>query len=321
MKLLRLVVCLSLIFSFAWIANVTAADFPAKQMTFCNWGDPGSGWDNYGRLISILMEKHFGVTVKYVSKTGGNTNEIMQYVMQQPADGNTIIGFSNSLSGFMNFPGYIAKPTDFDTVINLEMEPYLLFVNSESEFKTLEDFIAYAKKNPGKLSVSGSRVGSIHHQNMVGLAREAGIETSWIPARGAGDVLKDLLGKHISAGVFGPATGLAQMKAGLIRPLVIFDTERYDDLPKVPSLKEKGVKFEGYPIYHGVMLRKGVPDDRKKIIVKKFREIYDDEKLTERVRVNAMKKLWFDPVEFTQTFYKSVEETKVFLTNVGILKK
>jgi len=314
-------VFLFLIFSLVWTANATAAEFPAKQMTFCNWGNPGSGWDNYGRIITSLMEKHFGVTVNYVSKTGGNTNEIMQYVMEQPADGHTIVAWSNSLTGFMNFPGYVAKPTDFDTVVNLEMEPYLLFVNSQSEFKTLEDFIAYAKKNPGKLSVSGSRVGSIHHQNMFALAKEAGIEVSWIPARGAGAVLKDLLGKHISAGVFGPATGLAQMKAGLIRPLVIFDAERYDKLPEVPSLKEKGYKFEGIPIYHGIMLRKSVPEDRKKIIVQKFKQIYDDEKFTERMKVNAMKKIWFDPGEFTQKFYKSVEEAKAFLNDVGILKK
>jgi tripartite-type tricarboxylate transporter receptor subunit TctC len=311
----------SIFFFSTGIAPCADPDYPRKPITFVIWADPGSGFDIWGRTLCTIAEKYFKQPIVYVSKTGGNTNEAMGYLLNQPADGYTISAWSNSLAGFINMPGYVAKPEDFDPLMITTKQPYMLVVGKESPFKTLKEFLTFAKLNPGKLSVGGSRVGSVHHQNTYAMAKEAGVNLTYVPYRGTGAVLKDIMGGHISGGILSPGTALSQLQSGLARSLVVFDSNRVSLLPDVPSMKDLGFKFMGIPIEHGIQLKKGVPTEIKAKMLDVYRKVLKDPEFISFVAKIYQGEIYYlGPEELTRHFIEDIKETRAYLVDLKILK-
>ncbi|GBF33307.1 hypothetical protein DCCM_2406 [Desulfocucumis palustris] len=295
-------------------------DYPAKEITFLQWNDPGSAGDTYVRTITKLAEAELGQPIKIVTKTGGNGAEALVDVLKAPGDGYTLSHFSSSLSGFMNMPGFPAKAEDFDYLVRAQVSTYMLAVNSKLPIKNVDEFIAYAKQNPDKLSITGSRIGSVHHQNLFNMINEAGVSLKYVPQEGGSAALKEVLGGHVDGLVYDPAQILPYVQEGTLRPIVVFAEEKDANYPDVPTINEAGFKMKPSYQVRGVMAKKGIPDNRKEIIVNAFNKAMETAEWEEYLKKTNTTYKKMTPEDFTAEFLAETTEANDYLKKIGIVK-
>jgi putative tricarboxylic transport membrane protein len=292
-----------------------AGDFPSKPMEILISSSPGSGGSIYTQLMAKLGSKYLGVPINVLHKPGGNGNVACSYLYGRPADGHTLNLWNASYAGYMNFPGYSTSPSDFIYLCKMQKTLYCLAVHKDSPFKTIQDLIAYAKKNPGKLDIGSSKLGNPQHLNIVKFSTAAGIEVNYIPYKGTGRAVKDLLGKHLSVAEAQPYLVIPHVKVGNLRILLLFNETRIKELPDIPVPPELGLKYKFYHQAYGIMLKKGVPEDRIATILSAYKKVYQDPEFIDFVKRSAgQESIWVDREEFTKTFYedfKMVGETLV----------
>jgi len=149
---------------------------------------------------------------------------------------------------------------DFAPIINAGANIICLAVNAELPIKTVADLIAYAKKNPGRLSYGTSGVGSPHHLSGELLHQKAGIEITHIPYKGGGAAVNDLLGGHIGMAFLSLSAAVPHMNTGKIRIVAVVEKTRYAALPEIPTVGETVPGFE-MSSWVGVFAPAGTPPD------------------------------------------------------------
>jgi tripartite-type tricarboxylate transporter receptor subunit TctC len=153
-------------------------------------------------------------------------------------------------------PAYELK--DFAPIALVTADPTVLVVRTDSPYKTVKDFVDAAKANPGKINYSSAGVYSTLHVAMEIFAGAAGIKLFHIPYQGGGPAVTALLGGQVEALASGPAAAVGQIKAGKMRALASWSTERLKLLPDIPTFKELGYDAEFY-IWSGVFAPAATP--------------------------------------------------------------
>jgi tripartite-type tricarboxylate transporter receptor subunit TctC len=201
--------------------------------------------------------------VVIVNRTGAGGAIGMAAAAKSAPDGYTILMGLSSISIFPvsdrimgKTPPYELK--DFAPIALVTADPTVLVVRADGPFKTLKDFVAYAKANPGKINYSSSGVYGTLHVAMEIFANAAGIKLFHVPYQGGGPALTALLGGQVHALASGPGPAAAQMKAGKVRALASWSTERLPMLPDIPTFKELGYDAEFY-IWSGVFAPAATP--------------------------------------------------------------
>jgi tripartite-type tricarboxylate transporter receptor subunit TctC len=248
------------------------AKFPEKPISYIIAFNPGGESDITARLQESHLQKLLGVPVAVSHKTGGG-GAVAWSEFQRTAkpDGYTIIGH--------NIPHIIAQPiqrkdagytTDgWEHIMWFHFTPNALLVRNESPFKTLDDFIQYAKNNPGAVTVSGSGSYSANHLDMLRLEKAAGIKLTYVPHTGTGPVVPALLGGHQMAAMNYSMLGVQY--SDKLRVLAVASEERMDTLPDAPTFKELGYDIVG-GAFRGVAAPKGTPPEIIKILADAFVE-------------------------------------------------
>ncbi|KJS02881.1 MAG: hypothetical protein VR68_02120 [Peptococcaceae bacterium BRH_c4a] len=294
--------------------------FPEKPLTYYSWNDPGSSGDQFVRAICKAAEKQLGQPINIVVKTGGNGAEALSEVIKAPADGYALSHYASSLSGFMSMPGFPYKPDDFEAFARVQEKNYMLAINADLPIKNLDEFVEYARKNPEKLRITGSRVGGVHHQIAYTLAKKADFKITYVPAKGGSEALKNTLGGHVDGIVYTPIDMLQHVKSGKLRPIVNFTSQKDQNYPDVPLITETKYKFDPMYQINGLMLKKGVPEDVKAILVDAFKKAMDDPEFEQFLIKADTRKGWKDPKDFQAEFVREYKESKDFMTEMGILK-
>lgn len=283
--------------------------FPNKPMEIIISSSPGSGGSIFTQLMAKLGGKYLGVPINVIYKPGANGNVACNYLYSKPADGYTLNLWNASYAGYMNYPNFNTRPDDFIYLCEMQKTLYCLAVYKDSPFKTIQDLIDYAKKHPGDLDVGSSKLGNPQHMNIVKFTSAAGIQVNYIPYKGTGEVVKDLLGKHLSVGEAQPYLVLPHVKAGNLRILLLFNEKRIQGLPGIPVPADLGLK---YPFYHqgyGIMVKKGIPPERLKIIKDAYRKVYEDPEFRSFVEKSVGQyAIWLDTEPFTKQFYEDFEQ-------------
>jgi tripartite-type tricarboxylate transporter receptor subunit TctC len=139
-----------------------------------------------------------------------------------------------SFPGLFNLPHYKYRIDHFKILVQFFTNFYPVGVDSKSAFKTIQQYLAYTKANPGKLSMGSNKIASLHHRVQTALFARAGVDVRFMPYKGTGKVVKDVIGGHLSSGIAQPGLWLPQMKAGKARVLLVLDNGRLDH----PSFKD-----------------------------------------------------------------------------------
>ena len=223
------------VLSMAIVAGgpASAADYPDHDITFIVPYSPGGGSDQQARRLQPGLQKALGVNIRIVYKTGGGGAIGFSELYRSKPDGYTISNVvvpNIIVTAKGKNVGY--KPGEFSYIGMTEQAVGALMVPKNSKFKSLKDFVAYAKANPGKLTVAG--VGSTGEEQTASLTKLLGIKVSYVPVSGGvGKMIPMLLGNHVDAGV--TSSSHAVKHKSELNTLVLAGDKPSESLPGVPN--------------------------------------------------------------------------------------
>jgi tripartite-type tricarboxylate transporter receptor subunit TctC len=226
---------------------------------------PGSGPDILSRLMAEQIGKAHGATVVIENRPGGGTLIGTEAAARAAPDGNTVLLVANS---FVVNPalkkGNYDVSTSFEPICYLAATPMVLVVLGSSRYKTLDDLIAAARENPGKVVFASGGPASSLHVAIEVLKRAAKINITYVPYAGTAPSINALMGGHVNAVWADYPTVVSQLKAGTLRGLVTTAAKRVGELPDVPTLTETGlVKYE-IDIFYGIVAPAKTPPEKLK---------------------------------------------------------
>jgi tripartite-type tricarboxylate transporter receptor subunit TctC len=199
--------------------------------------------DSISRLMAAELTKRWGISVIVENRPGAGGNIGSDAVAKSAPDGTTwLMSYSGThainpaLYGKMPFD----PKKDLAPLASLATLPFVLVINPQLPYKTLAEYVAYAKANPGKINVSSSGNGSVNHLLNEMLGTAAGIKTSHIPYKGAATALNDVMSGQVQAFYASAPSVMGQIKSGAVRPLAAAATKRAAALPDVPTFGEAG---------------------------------------------------------------------------------
>ena len=234
-------------------------DYPNREIELIVTFAAGGMADLAFRAINDEMVKILGVPLVVINKAGAGGAIGAQYVSQAKPDGYTIMGSSQSSIVLLpimqrNLP---YKPSDLVPIARFVSIPQLFAVKKDAPWKTLGELIAYAKKNPGKLTCGTAGIGTGSHFLLEMLKIEAGVDIQHVPFKGGGEQHSAVLGGHVDSISTTTNPSLPLVKSGDLRALVA--AEKIKQLPNVPTLAEMGYPKAALTAYVGCMGPKGIP--------------------------------------------------------------
>jgi tripartite-type tricarboxylate transporter receptor subunit TctC len=258
-----------------------AEDYPTKPVIVYVGMAPGAAAGLTAQVFVDHVRKHLAKSQPFIInyKVGASGTVALDYVMKQPADGYTLMWCSpDTIVKMARDPGqYSFTKEDLSYIGTLVLSPHVLAVNRESSFKTLEEFIDYAKKNPGKLSYGSPGVESNPRLSFEMLMMRTGITLNHIPFSGGSKCVAALLGKHIDCYLGSTGTLGEHIKpGGGLQVLATLTTKRIPELPEVPTCLEKGYDVGERGTFQFFIAKKGTPKPILDTLAKAFKETADD---------------------------------------------
>jgi tripartite-type tricarboxylate transporter receptor subunit TctC len=302
------------------VAAAGTAGFPTKRITYNICFNPGGESDITARFQEQPLKKILGQDIAINYKIGGGGALCWAELVQTKPDGYTIAGHNLPHIALqpleMGNAGY--KTLDLKNIYMFESTPNLLMVRNDSPYKTLKDFVEYAKKTPGAVTVGGSGTSSANDLGTTMLNKAAGIQLTYVPFGGTGSAIPALLGSHVTALMTYSTMGIQY--AGKFRALAIASETRMDVLPDVPTFKELGYNIvEG--AYRGVAAPPGTPDDVVKILANAFETVHKDPEVRKKMDQNGFKTEFMGPEASLDLVKKKMVEYEVIMKELGRIKK
>jgi len=307
-----------------WLAVPAAfsEEYPTRPITIICWSSPGAPNDLLARQIAKVGEKYFGQRMDVLTKKGGSGAVAMAYLLKQKKEGYTLS--TTTISQIVAIAaGHIPfKTSDFSYIMRIQSDPYLIAVRSESPFKNLAEFFDYAKKNPGKISVSGFGTASAHFLSFMRLKTRAGNpDIRWVAYEGGADAAVACLGGHTDAVNTNYSVVGEYAKAGKMRILGASSEKRLSFIPDVPTYMEQGYKLAP-DHWRGLMGPAGIPAG----VVKKIRgfmekTVADPEFKKFMANAGAEYGLMGSPEEFQKWVEGEVTESHELLKQQNLLGK
>ena len=249
-------------------AAVAADNYPSRPIKLIVPFGAGGSTDIVARLLADKMGPILGQAVVIENKGGAGGSIGAAEIARSAPDGYTIGMATVSTHGanpaIMSKLPYDAKK-DFAPITNVMSVPSVFVVHPSVPAKTMQEFIALAKKNPGKYTFASPGTGSLGHANIENFMNLAGVELLHIPYKGAGQALNDALGGQVNAMTDNLSSSLTNIQAGKLRPLAVLALKRTELLPDVPTYTELGYAPMGDGGWFGLVAPAGTP---KEIIAK-----------------------------------------------------
>ena len=276
------------------------APFPSKPMRYIVPVAAGGGSDMVGRTVT----ERWGQVLKQsfvVDNMGGGGGVIAcQATLRAAPDGYTLMQGYVATHG--TSPATRRLPydpiKDFTPIGSIGTTPNVLVVNSASPIKTLKDFIAFVKKNPGKLSYGSAGPGSLTHLTMELFKLQIEGFMVHIPYRGIAPAFNDLLGGQTDAMFPGLAAATPHIRSGLVRPLAVTGLQRHPQFKDVPTLIESGMKGFDAQQWYGVVGPAGMPAPLVKQLNETLATVLRMPDLAERLSIEAIEPIIMSPEQF-----------------------
>ena len=239
------------------------AAYPNKPIRLIVPVPPGGAADGMARLVADHLQAKWGQPVLVDNKPGAASAVGLGLLAKAPADGYTI-GMGNIAANAINpalqpanFPFHPVK--DFAAISLIGVTPLILVVNAEKvPARTVQEFIAYLKANPGKLAYGSSGTGSSLHIGMELFLQKTGTSMLHVPYKGSAPMMSDLLSGQVVASMDAATTAWPQVQAGKLRALGVAGPERAFFAPELPLLRDMVSGFDVKP-WHGLMAPAGTP--------------------------------------------------------------
>lgn len=280
--------------------------YPTKAVTVIHGFKAGGGSDQLSQLVQPYLEKILKQQFANVYKTGADGAIAWKEIAKSTkADGytlSTVLTPKTQLNSFINKEaGYAME--DFEPIANVVFDPGILVVGPDSKFKTMKDFIDYAKSNPGQMKMSNSGTGGDDWFNAVMIEKLAGIKFNNIPFEGDAPAWQAAAGGHVDANTNNVSTVSELVKTGKLKALAVYTDKRLEAFPDIPTLKELGIDLV-IGSSRGYIAPKGTPKDVIDTLANAIEQVTKDPEF-----IKAAKSANIDIV------FKKGEDNKKFLSD------
>jgi tripartite-type tricarboxylate transporter receptor subunit TctC len=319
-KFLRVAACAATLPAVPRIAK--AQTYPSRPVRIVVGYAAGGSTDMVARLIGQSLSERLGQQFIIENRVGAATNVATEAVVRAPPDGYTLLmvtpanAINTTLYERLNY-NFIR---DIAPVASMNREPAVMLVNSSFSAKTIPDFIAHAKANPGRISMASAGVGSFSH--MVGelFKMMTGVNILHVPYRGNAPAMTDLLGGQVQVLFDAFVTSIDHIRAGRLRALAVTTKERLEALPDIPTVDEFVPGYEGSN-WGGIGVPRNTPANIIERLNKTINAALVDPKIKAQLANLAGKLLPGSPADFGKLIADEIERWgKVIRTaNISVL--
>src|SRR6059036_2260481 len=302
-----------------------AAWEPTKPIEFVVPAGTGGGADQMARLIAGIAEKHklSPRPIIVVNKSGGAGAKGFLHVKGKQGDPHTIV---ITLSNIFTTPLHTGIPfswKDMTPVARMALDEFILWVNAETPYKTAAEYLAAVKTKGGGMKMGGT--GSAQEDQIITIQMEQalGVKFTYVPFKGGGEVCVNLVGQHVDSTVNNPIECVSHWKAGRVRPLAVFDTQRISvgEWKDIPTVKEAlGVDVK-YLMLRGIFGAPNMPKDAVDWYVSFLKKISETPEWKKYMEDGALKPAFASGAEYVKWVEENEQLHKELMARGGLLKK
>ena len=317
-------VLVAILFIVAFCAKegLSAEIYPDRPITLVNGWQAGGMHDTLSRLLSRAAEKELGQPIINENKTGAAGVIAKSFVLKSKPDGYTL--------GTTITATYIVQPqirktpydpfTDVTDIMTFAKYNNGICVRPDSQWKSIEDVIAYSKSNPGKFTYAHPGVGMMPHIVLEQFTMKEGIKWTGVPFKGGPDAVNAAIGGHVDSVVMGTGDLIPQIKAGKLRLLLIISENRWPEVPDVPTILEKGHDF--YVLsYMGIYGPKGLPETIRQKLEGVFKNAMKDPSFQEMLKRYYIQEAYLGGKEYSEKWRAMYPPMGKILNTLGLVEK
>lgn len=294
-----------------------AADYPVDTVTLITHSSPGGGTDVFLREMATHLGPIMGVTFVVENVRGGGGAKAIAQLASSPADGSVFYGTTPS---YIN-ASLLSKPEvtykDVDPVVNVFVDPQILYVRKDSPYQSLTDVVNDAKSRPNQVKFAVSTPASLDRQVIEQLKQVAGIEIITITHDGGGDVLLSVLNGTGDVGVGEIQELRGQIEAGEIRLITTYTAERLAEFPDLMTAREQGYELV-VSKFRGIAGPKGLPENVVKAWEEGIRQVLEVPAFKEWYSQGALVPTVIPQAEYRTFIDEFAKEQEAFFVKYGI---
>jgi tripartite-type tricarboxylate transporter receptor subunit TctC len=305
-------------FAFALVSAAAAAQtFPTKTVRFVSGVTPGSASDTMARILAEKLQQKWGQAVIVENKLGAGGMVGAKYVAQSEPDGHTIMMYASAFTVSTLLTPEVLKAQELQPVAMVATIPTIL-VTSPGKYKTVQDFVAAAKAQPGKLVCSDAGVGSATHMNFERFAYSAGIDVVNVHTKGVSEALTEVISGRADCYFALVFQAHKMADAGKVVALATGSPKRSSLMPNVPTTLELGYANSDYNFWVGAL----VPAKTPRAIVDKLHDditaLVESPEVTDHIRKLGCDPLPMSVKEFEALIAKELDDNAALIKRAHI---
>jgi tripartite-type tricarboxylate transporter receptor subunit TctC len=301
-------------------ASLLAQAYPVKPIRMILPFPPGGPTDITGRAIAQKLSEQLGQTVVPENRAGAAGNLGLELGAKSPPDGYTItltappLTVSPSLYAKLNYDAV----RDFAPVSLVAAIQNIMVVHNSVPATTVKEFIALARRNPGKLNFSSSGAGSTNHLATELLKGRFKLNMVHVPFKGSGPALVALMSGEVDMGTMAVPGAIPIVRANKLRPLAVLSERREPALPDVPTMKESGVDDFVIPIWYGILAPAGTPREIVNRLNSEIHKALASADLKQRLANSGVEPLVSTPEHFAEFIKSEIVRYAKVIKDAGI---
>jgi tripartite-type tricarboxylate transporter receptor subunit TctC len=305
----------------AAVVGATGADYPVRPVTLVVPYPPGGGVDAMARVVAAKLSDALRQQFIVDNRPGAGGTIGTRAVAQAAPDGYTLLlGHTGTISinpSLYTYAGYDPRK-NFAPIGLVASMPVALLAHPSFPAKSIADFIAMAKKDPGKLNLGTSALGTGGYMCAELFKAEAGIDVAIIPYKGSAPVMNDLLGGHvpIAFSVLPPALG--NIQAGKLRAIAVTSKQRFSLLPDVPTFDESGMPGFEAVLHYGLLAPAGTSKEIVERLSQELRKLVDNAEVQKQIHNEGGDPLTSTPAEYAADIDQEEKKWSGLVKKLGL---
>ena len=306
---------------FAGFGGANALDYPTRQITLIVPYPPAGGVDAMARVVAQKLSDAFKQQVVVENRGGGGGTIGTRAAMRAAPDGYTLLlGHTGTIS--INPSLYVNlgmdPRKDFTPIGLVASMPVALLAHPSFPAKSIKDVIDLAKKDPGKLNIGTSAIGTGGYMCGELFKSEAGLNVTIVPYKGSAPVMNDLLGGHVPVAFSVLPPALGNIQAGNLRAIAVTSAKRFSLLPDVPTFDESGMPGFEAVLHYGLLAPAGTPKEIVDKLSVELRKLVNTDEVKQRIHAEGGDPMTSTPAEYAADIDKEEKKWAGLVHKLGL---